>query len=262
MGSTGASKSSSSSYGSYPTRDAAVSAFEQNTGVKITFNYNDDKVITKTNLAMVLDTVADMKKRFPQQLQWLKSVGSYMQKPRRNGGLSMAQASTSNDIAFNEYVFSMHNPQLNKLYDSSTSGNTPYHPKGTTAKDIITHELGHIMFSGYIRRINRRLANHDMFDLYDASQWVRSKGLRGGTGITATHIKNKVDQALRNALGATPTSKNVLRYANPRYGSSIAVSGYAATNIHELFAESVADYVANGVKASPLSKEIVKILHL
>ena len=246
-------------YSKAGSKDAAVAQFEKDTGIKITFDYNDNNVITKTNLYMVLNTVAEMKSRYPQQLQWLQSVGSFNDPPDAQGGLAMARASTSNVIEFNEYVFSKHYPQVESMYKMSTMGSNPYHPKGTTAKDIITHELGHIMFSGYIRRMNRRLTKHDPFDLYDVSAWVRNQG--GGSGTTATHIKNKINQALTNALGKTP-QHNVLGYANPRHKNAIAISGYASTNIHELMAESVADWVANGNNASPLSKELVKILHL
>jgi hypothetical protein len=53
-----------------------------------------------------------------------------------------------------------------------------------------------------------------------------------------------------------------LGYANPKFKHPTAISGYAATNPHELMAEAVADYIANGNNASPFSKELVKILHL
>ena len=244
-------------YSKSGSRSAAVQQFEQDTGVKVTFDPNDDKVCTKTNLYMVLNTVAEMKQKYPQQLRFLKSVDAYTD-PGSILGVSMACANP-NHIKINTEVFSKHNPQLQKMYASGTFGNTPYHPKGTTAKDIITHELGHVMFFEHLGRMNRRLTKHDFRDEFDYLTWANNKG--GGTGKTATYVADEINKALATALGSQP-KHNFLGYANPKFKHPTAISGYAATCPHELMAEAVADYMANGSNASPFSKELVKILNL
>ena len=248
-------------YSKVGTRSAAVVQFEKDTGLKVKFDPDDDNICTKTNLYMVLNTIADLKRRYPRQLRFLKAVGSYHETPSLMGGVSMAQANMkTNEIEIHDYVFSMHNPILEKMYKSSTVGGNNYHPKGTTAKDVLTHELGHIMFNEYIGRLNRRLTGHDWADMFDVSLWARNQQ-GAGSGTTAKYIQGEINKALTTALQATP-QPNVLGYANPKFNHPTAISGYAAVNPHELMAEAVADYIANGPKASPLSKELVKLLHL
>lgn len=245
-------------YSKIGTRTQAAQQFEQDTGVKVAFDPEDDSICTKTNLYMVLNTVAEMKQKYPQQLRFLKSIGSFND-PGSIFGVAMASANMNN-IYINAPVFSKHQPQLQKMYASSTQGGNNYHPKGTTAKDIITHELGHVMFFEHIGRMNRRLTKHDLTDMYDVLTWSSSKSGKA-SGTTSKYIENEMTQALAKALGSTP-QHNILGYANPKFKHPTAISGYAATNPHELMAESVADYVANGDKASPLSQELVKILHM
>ena len=248
-------------YSKIGSRQAAVAQFEKDTGLKVKFDPDDDNICTKTNLYMVLNTVGDMVRRYPRQLRFLKAVGSYHETPNILGGVSMARANMqTNEIEINDHIFSMHNPVLESIYKSSTGGNNNYHPKGTTARDVLTHELGHIMFNEYIGRKNRSLTNHDWADMLDVSEWARNKP-GSGTGVTAKYIQGEVNKALATALQSVP-QHNVLGYANPKFNHPTAISGYAATNPHELMAEAVADYIANGSKASPLSKELVKILHL
>jgi hypothetical protein len=244
-------------YSKIGTRTQAVQQFEQDTGVKVTFDPEDDNICTKTNLYMVLNTVAEMKQKYPQQLRFLKSVGSFND-PGSIFGVAMAQANMNN-VYINAPVFSKHQPQLQKMYAQSVSGSNNYHPKGTTAKDILTHELGHIMFFEHIGRMNRRLTKHDLSDMLEVTMWSSGKGKASGT--TSKYIENEINQALTKALGSTP-QHGVLGYANPKFKHPTAISGYAATSHHELMAEAVADYVANGDKASPLSQELVKILHM
>lgn len=245
-------------YSKLGSRDAAVSQFEKDTGVKVMFDHNDDKLCTKTNLYMVLNQIAEMKQKYPTQLRFLKGITTYHETPNMLGGVSMASANP-NYLNLNDYIFSKHNPQVESLYSQSTSGSRNYHPKGTTAKDIITHELGHVMFFEHIGRMNRRLTKHDPIDLYDVTVWTSQD--QGGVGTTSKYIKNEMDKALTTALGTAP-QHNILGYANPKFKHPTAISGYAASSPHELMAEAVADYVANGDKASPLSKELVKILHM
>lgn len=244
-------------YSKIGTRTQAVQQFEQDTGVKVAFDPEDNNLCTKTNLYMVLNTVAEMKQKYPTQLRFLKSIGSFND-PGSLFGIAMASANMNN-IYINAPVFSKHQPQLQKMYAQSATGNMNYHPKGTTAKDIITHELGHVMFFEHIGRMNRRLTKHDLSDMLEVTMWSSSKGKASGT--TSKYIENEMNQALTKALGSTP-QHGILGYANPKFKHATAISGYATTNYHELMAESVADYIANGDKASPLSQELVKILHM
>ena len=251
------STTSSKDYSKIGTRTQAVQQFQQDTGINITFDPEDDNVCTKTNLYMVLNTVAEMKQKYPTQLRFLKNVNAYND-PGSIFGKSFAQAYPDN-IEINSAIFTKHNPQIQKMYASNTQGSNNYHPKGTTAKDILVHELGHIIFFEHIGRMNRRLTKHDISDMYEVTMWASSKGKANGT--TSKYIENEMTQALTKALGSTP-QHSILGYANPKFKHATSISGYAATNYHELVAESVADYVANGDKASSLSQEIVKIFNM
>lgn len=242
-------------YSKIGTRTQAVQQFEKDTGVKVTFDPEDDKICTKTNLYMVLNTIAEMKQMYPTQLRFLKRLDAFND-PGSIFGVAMAQM-TQDAVAINGVVYSRHNPHLENMYKQSTMGKNNYHPKGTTAKDIITHELGHIMFAEHLGRMNRRLTKHDFLDEYDYLLWAQGKG--GGQGKTSKFVENEIVQALTKALGSAP-QHNFLGYANPKFKNATAISGYATTNPHELMAEAVADYVANGDNASPYSKELVKIL--
>lgn len=243
-------------YSKIGTRTQAVQQFEQDTGVKVTFDPEDSTVCSKTNLYMVLNTVAEMKQKYPTQLRFLKTLNAFND-PGSIFGVAMASAN-NNDVNINSAVFSKHNPQLENMYKQSTMGNRNYHPKGTTARDVITHELGHIMFHEHLGRMTRRLnKGRDLGDEWDYLLWACKKG--GGSGKTAKYVQNEMDMALTKALGSTP-QHNILGYANPKFNHPTAISAYASTCPHELMAEAVADYVANGSKASPLSQELVKIL--
>lgn len=244
-------------YSKVGSRQAAVTQFEQDTGIKVTFDPNDDNICTKTNLYMILNTVAEMKQKYPQQLRFLKQIGSYHQQPSIFGGMSLACAN-NNDVLINDVAFSMHHPKLDAMYKMGTQGSNPYHPKNTTARDILTHELGHVMFEEHMGRMNRRLTKHDLADQLNLMMWARSK-TPISMGTTAKYIQAEIDKALTTALGTTPTHY-ALGYANPKFKHATAISGYASSMPHELMAEAVADFMANGNNASPFSKELVKIL--
>lgn len=109
-----------------------------------------------------------------------------------------------------------------------------YSPKGTTYKDILTHELGHATVFEIIKnkyKGNSKLARHD---------WENS--------ITSTEIVNKAFDNLK------------IRTYDQKRKIISDLSKYSLENASETIGESFSDYYSNGKKAKRISKEIVNIM--
>lgn len=98
---------------------------------------------------------------------------------------------------------------------------TTFHPKGTTNMSVLSHELGHAL----IHNVSRDALN-----------------------ISADKL-------------ATQITDNAAKILNNRHNNLAGrISHYATRSRSETVAEAVSDYVANGNKANPYSKEIVNQL--
>lgn len=149
------------------------------------------------------------------------------------GGRAMASASLNGKIFVNPSYFSDAN-SLEGIYAHSVK--TGFHPEGSTARSITSHEAGHIL-EAHLVRLEYGYTNDAV------AAWNKCK--------VATRI---VGQASRN-LKKTPEGKGT------RIADQIkSVSGYATKNRSETLAECVADYISNGSNAKPLSKEVWGIL--
>lgn len=111
-----------------------------------------------------------------------------------------------------------------------------FHPDGSTARNITSHEVGHI--------IEAHLVNAENSTFYaQVDHWNKHKHATDIVGRAARQVKK------------TPAGK----------GRKIAdlvadVSRYATTNRSEALAECIADYTANGSRAKPLSQAVWGIL--
>ena len=133
------------------------------------------------------------------------------------------------------------NARLKKTYGASTDSG--FHPKGTKAEHITSHEAGHILEKALIDKYvsDPRGGIYDRAKKVDA--WNKS-----------TYTKKVISEACK-AAKKTPEGKG-----KKNIDLIAGVSRYAKVNRSETLAECVADYIANREKASPLSIQVWKIL--
>lgn len=117
-----------------------------------------------------------------------------------------------------------------------------WHPEGTTADAIFSHELGH--------RLDYLLTSKHYSGLYMAKFDYMDQKL--------------AKQLVKDAVTAAKKSTGIQNGSMGNWMNTI--SGYASSKkdgkymYHETIAEAVADYAQNKQKAKPLSKEIWKLL--
>lgn len=128
---------------------------------------------------------------------------------------------------------------INTSYDRTTA--SLFHPAGTKAVHITSHEAGHVLERALIEKT---IPGSDFWSQIGRSQaWDKSQ--------CASKV---ISEAARQAK-KTPAGKG------KKIDTLIAeVSGYARKNRSETLAECVADYAANGSKARALSQEVWKVL--
>ena len=114
---------------------------------------------------------------------------------------------------------------------------TGFHPKNTGILETGSHEMGHILELALIKQSEYEYGIQEVIAWNDC-----------------TKAKELISEACK-AVKKTPEGKG-LRNAQLKS----AISEYAQKNDSECLAEAVADYIANGEKSAPLSKEIWNIL--
>lgn len=107
-------------------------------------------------------------------------------------------------------------------------------PKGTTYKDIATHEMGHVVSFEIIKKINKNNIKAMKFD-YD-------------NNVTTNNI---VEKAFDNLKIYDTIKKEKIRKS---------ISNYALKDSSETIGEAFADYYCNKEKSNILSKEIVNVM--
>lgn len=143
------------------------------------------------------------------------------------GANGVMSASFDGRIKFNEKYFAQGTNDLSVVMNGSL-----FHPKNQTAHSTGAHEAGHILESW----IAKQQSNNYWEQIHAWNNYTVSK-----------KIINEASKSVKKqykARGEKPPSIDSLCYK---------VSGYASKNRSEAFAECMADYVANGKNANPLS---------
>lgn len=138
-------------------------------------------------------------------------------------------ASFSGQIKFTEKYFTQGTADLSTVMNKSGS---TFHPPNQTARSTGAHEAGHILESWIAKQ-----QTNDYWEQRIA--WNNSS--------VSKKIINEASKSVKKqykARGEKAPSIDTLCYK---------VSGYASRNRSEAFAECMADYVANGKNANPLS---------
>ena len=152
----------------------------------------------------------------------------------------MANASFRGTIRLADHYFRTRTFLMSRYAGSAAKG---FHPAGTNGDHVATHEAGHLL-------------ERALIDKYILSQG-NSFSLQQQAGIAwnkCTYASKVVSEACR-AVKKTPAGKG-MKNADIIGG----VSKYAEANRSETLAECVADYVANGQNAKPLSAAVWNIL--
>lgn len=150
-----------------------------------------------------------------------------------SNGLNRAYAFASNDgVYINKNKF-QNSEQIERSYASDVKSG--FHPKGTTAGDIVVHEYGHVAET----MLNRKYPVGSTFM---------------GVTVTSRNSASNImaQKAVKSANTATGKKQGINAWAN-------SVSRYANKNRSEFIAEAFSDWYANGKKANKVSQEIVKV---
>lgn len=196
-------------------------------GIKI-LNNKSLNGINKIALLKNVNKMQIVSKDFPI----LKNVNIEYKAVKENSNSAMFIQPTQKGkyiLGINENIF---NKDIKTYYNKGTKKHE--NPRGTTYKDIITHELGHIISFEIIKKVNKRNLKVMQFD-YD-------------NNITVNNIIKKAFNNLKiyDSIKQEKAIKNI--------------SNYAYIDKAETIGEAFADYYCNKEKANILSKEIVKVM--
>lgn len=152
----------------------------------------------------------------------------------------MANASYRGVIRLADYYFKTRNFLMSRYANAEAQG---FHPAGSNGDHVATHEAGHILERALIDKYVNSQGSDYWTRMQASNDW--NKG---------TYASKVVSEACRMAK-KTPAGKGMKNDALIR-----SVSGYATRNRSEAMAECVADYVANGQNAKPLSVAVWNVL--
>ena len=177
-------------------------------------------------------SVEDILTEFPQAAGVLHDIGTQVK------GNEYAHATYNGTVNVSPSKF-RNGSVLESKYKTDLFQKFP--PKGTTAKNIVDHELGHLLERALIRKAV--IADPNAMPWTGADMWNKN-----------VQAKAVISEACK-AVKKTPGGKG-------RKNDEIIqhVSRYATKNRSETLAECVADYRANGDNARQLSKEVWAIL--
>lgn len=196
-------------------------------GIKILNN----KDLSQINRIALIQNISQMEKVF-KDFKILKNRNIKYKVVRINDGSAMAVRPTTKKGYVLEINANIFNKDIKEYYNLGKKQHNS--PRGTSYKDIATHEAGHMASFEIIRKINKNNLNTMSFD-YD-------------NNITTDNIVQKAFNKLKiyDTMGQEKIIKNI--------------SNYALTDSSETIAEAFADYYCNKEKANVLSKEIIKVM--
>lgn len=192
------------------------------------------KIIMSTDgpvLQNTYDTIIDQMKQHPDLIS-VQDIKDY----DNNNAFA---ATNGISLAANTAYFG--NTQgLATLYQGTVDSG--FHPAGTTWKDIVSHELGHIAVRGYIKKQNPNASAAEISKLWASGS------------VSGKIVNDAINEIKKNykAYGFTkvPTAQQLRK----------DISRYATKNRDETIAEAWADFHANGGQAKVLSRVIYGIL--
>lgn len=204
------------------TIEEAVKVFTDSTGISV-----KSDVISKTNEDNLRNVLSVVHKATVEDGIAVANIELYHTKH------SAFAASDGYNIMLNPKYYNLKPDQLEQVYAATVTAE--YHPKGTTANDIISHELNHNMY--------RNIINKE-FGFWAGAEWGAAR-----YWSKKSAAKDIVKQAIQDA-GIKGAMQNV----------AMTISEYAAKSPVETLAEAWADFKRNGTNANPVSQAIAKIM--
>lgn len=178
------------------------------------------------NVKMAAEAIVQLRDEFPGAADYFHElIGD------DSSANAFAYAKYNGTIAINpkKYVTVQ---EINSRYDANVGSG--FHPAGTKAFHIVTHEGGHIMERALI------------------DKFINEPGILGA--FAKAEAWNRHSVASKVISEAARGAKKLPGGKGKKNAQLISeVSGYANKNRSETLAECVADYVANGKNAKPLS---------
>lgn len=214
-------------------KDKRFSIFDSKFEKEIKDKYNIRKLqikhIDEELLKQILNNTKEIYKDFPQIRDKIKQIKEI---EHDCAGMSIQpQKDNKYIMEINKKYFYSKEAAI-KAYDKTVE--MGIHPKGTTYKDMIIHELGHGVTYEIIRKINNNDTKAIAFD------W--------NNHITSNKIVNEAFKKLQ----ADDIIQKQMLIRN--------ISKYSLTDRTETIGEAFCDYYANRDKASLLSKTIIDVM--
>lgn len=214
-------------------KDKRFSIFDSKFEKEIKDKYNIRKLQTKhideELLKQILNNTKEIYKDFPQIRDKIKQIKEI--EHDRAGMSIQPQKDNKYIMEINKKYFHSKEAAI-KAYDKTVE--MGIHPKGTTYKDMIIHELGHGVTYEIIRKINNNNARAIAFD------W--NNHITSNKTVNEAFKKLQVDDIIQKQMLIRNISK------------------YSLTDRTETIGEAFCDYYANRDKASLLSKTIIDVM--
>ena len=172
-----------------------------------------------------LTEITDMINEFPE-------LGTYIQSVGKSVDGAYAGMDDDGNLALKMSVM-RDLERANKRYADDVK--KKYHPEGTNATQIISHELGHALENILLgKRYTPGTSDYDK--AYANSEMAK--------------------EILGKAMDRVSPGWRRFKFNRPAREAMLGISLYATSDASEAMAEAVADYRANGERAKPLSVEI------
>ena len=189
----------------------------------------DSAIITKTDgeiLKNTYDVMAQQMALYPEYTEQLRALQDLA---NNNAYAATNGMDMKTNIGYHGNVNT-----IEAMYNYDVANG--FHPQGTTWKDIVSHEMGHVVVRGIINKTY-------------ATDAERAKAWSNGT------VARQIRKAAENEV-----IKNYKAYGfekKPTVGElRRGISKYATHNADETIAEAWSDYHANGNNSTPLSRAI------
>lgn len=259
--------SKKSSYADIESKGKMVSKFMEDTDIIV-----DGEVESKCphdTLATMLDTLSELKDKYGKELgvSWLSYVDDNVDGQQDN---VYADFKLGGKLRVNLKYFGRDKNTIQEVYDAGGEHNVK---AADAVQAIIAHECGHGRMANALNNIiydqvKKKGITWNYDDYVTAWNWLGDDTKQGNSITSEIYGRfHAIEEKLNNDIEvqkkwggeSTPKSPNmsIRGFANPMFSwKGMEVSKYAATNYHELLAESFCDVECNGAQASRVSKEV------
>ena len=216
--------------------NSVVKSFNDKYGIKIDSSYftngGDERILKETSKAVSqLDKIIPIK-----QLGDISITSQNFSTEYKDPQYANASALSSRDYSGKIFV----NSDVFSNYANAVDGydKKGIFPQNTSVSNILVHELGH--------KIEYAIAKLNGVAEQDIPYHATAKAI----------VESSFNELPKGTFKSMDEARNsISKYANSNFE---VIEGVKVPQYEETMAEAVSDYVTNGSKASPLSKQIMK----